>query len=245
MRINRNLIALASVLILCVAIPALVAQPIPPSPFSIYGYVFYENGTACNASVVNIINLDNSANWHAENSSTSNYYQLVLANGTDVNASETLQFDVKSPDGTQLNATRHGVVQGEVNNGGLFDFNISLLAGAGGVADAVRPKVTYPTSGSTVNLSIYIISTENFDDTFHVYLTNESIPDEYRANLSWFNWTSKYVDIPAKGDTTIGLQATIPAGVLGTKAFKVVVESTKWTESKSFDMGIFVTGVYS
>jgi len=46
------------------------------------------------------------------------------------------------------------------------------------------------------------------------------------------------VDIPAKGDATIPLQVTIPTGVTGTKAFKAVVESTNWTESKAYDMGI-------
>ncbi|RLJ00153.1 MAG: hypothetical protein DRP08_06690, partial [Candidatus Aenigmatarchaeota archaeon] len=110
----------------------------------------------------------------------------------------------------------------------------------GGVAVAIRPKVTEMTNGSTVNLSIYIVSTENFNDVFHVFLTNESIPPPYRADMGWFNWTEIYVPILARKDTMIPLRADIPAGAGDVNAFKVVVESTKWSESNAFDIGIFV-----
>ena len=57
------------------------------------------------------------------------YYQPVLATGADVNATEILQFNVTSTDGSQSNITNHTVKQDEVNFGGLFNFNITLAPG--------------------------------------------------------------------------------------------------------------------
>ena len=107
-----------------------VSSPAPPpsSPYMIYGWVFYENQTACNNPVVNITNLNSSTLWQAETKASYNYYQIMLANGTDLNVSEILQFNVKAPDGSQVNTTFHTVTQAEINNGSLFDFNITLEA---------------------------------------------------------------------------------------------------------------------
>ena len=55
----------------------------PSSPFLVYGYVFYENGSKCSNPRVNITNLNTSEEWQAETSPTSNYYQLVLRHGID------------------------------------------------------------------------------------------------------------------------------------------------------------------
>ncbi len=43
-----------------------------------------------------------SQEWQAERNESYNYYQLMLANGTDVNASKILRFNVTSPDGVNL-----------------------------------------------------------------------------------------------------------------------------------------------
>jgi len=106
------------------------SSPPPPlsSPYMIYGWAFYENGTACNNPVVNITNLNSSKQWQAETNVSFNYYQITLASGTDLNASEILQFSVKAPDGSQSSTTDHTVTQAEINDGGLFDFNITFEA---------------------------------------------------------------------------------------------------------------------
>jgi hypothetical protein len=57
-----------------------------------------------------------------------NYYQLMLANGTDVNASEMLRFNVTSSTGNQSNITEHTVTQENITDGGIFNFNITLEA---------------------------------------------------------------------------------------------------------------------
>ncbi|HJH25420.1 MAG TPA: hypothetical protein C5S37_01325, partial [Methanophagales archaeon] len=105
--------------------------PTPPSPstsYMIYGWVFYENGTGCNNPTVNITNMNNSKQWQAETNASYNFYQITLATGTDLNASEVLQFHVNAPDASQFNTTSHTVTQAEIDNGGLFNFNITLEA---------------------------------------------------------------------------------------------------------------------
>ena len=134
---------------------------------------------------------------------------------------------------------------GSNENGSVsITWNVSVI-GVGGVATAVRPKVisvskTGKLGNITVNLTVFVVSTEEFNDTFSVSLTTEGIPPEYRADLSWFNWTHKEVSLPARGETEIPLHAEIPEGEKGVKAFKVFVESEKCPATKSFDTGIFV-----
>jgi hypothetical protein len=108
----------------------IVSSPAPPpsSPYILYGRVFYKNGTACNNPVVNITNLNDSKQWQAETNASYNYYKITLASGTHINASEILQFSVKAPDRSQSNTTHHTITQAEINDGGLFDFNITLKA---------------------------------------------------------------------------------------------------------------------
>ena len=109
----------------------------------------------------------------------------------------------------------------------------------GGLGIAVLPRLSHVTAGSSVNLSIKIVSTENFDDLFHVYLTNDSsLPPDWQTNLTWFNWSSTYIEIPSRGEAVVPLRADIPTGVSGYRAFRVKVESTKWTPT-AFDTGIF------
>jgi len=119
-------IALASALVLCTMAVAPAMAATPPTPYVIQGYVFFEDGSECNAPAVEVMNQNTGAKWEAENDTATNYYELVLANGTDVNVSEVLQFDAKDPNATQFNTTSRTVTQTELNNGGLFDFNITL-----------------------------------------------------------------------------------------------------------------------
>jgi len=47
-----------------------------------------------------------------------------------------LRFDAKSPDGSQSNITEHTITQDEINDGGIFNFNItpepvSIIFGTG------------------------------------------------------------------------------------------------------------------
>ena len=115
----------------------------PPGPFLIYGYVFYDNGSDCNNPHVKITNLNTSNKWAAKTSPTSNYYRLMLANGTDIIAGDVLQFEVTGPDGSQSNVTNHTITQQEIDNGGIFNSNISLEAKLG-IFDTGAPESPYP-----------------------------------------------------------------------------------------------------
>lgn len=149
---KNSVIATGLILTVCVlaAVPLVFAAP---TPFLIGGYVFYANGSECSAPHVTITNYDNGNDWQAKNYSSSNYYQLVLANGTDLNVSETIRFDVSS--GTQSKTLARIITETEVHTGGLFDTNVTL-----GVPPAtpfiIRGWVVYDNGNpcETTNVSI-------------------------------------------------------------------------------------------
>jgi len=128
------------------------------APFLIYGYVSYEDGSECNDPKVNIINMNTKEEWQAKTNESSNYYQLMLSSGTDINASEVLRFNVTSPDGSQSNITEHTVTMEEINDGGLFGFNISLSAPASGLCGDVAP---YPDCSGKVDMGDVILLLNN------------------------------------------------------------------------------------
>ena len=133
-------------------VPIVIAQE---TPFVINGYVSYANGTVCNNPDVNVMNTNTGENWPAKNYSTSNYYRLVLANGTDLNASETLKFEVTSLDGGQSKIVEFKVTQDEVNAGGRFGYNITLSVQGQQMWYFSTDTVTGPTwDGATYNINM-------------------------------------------------------------------------------------------
>jgi len=125
---SKQIMSMLLAVTICIAVVAPTAAQ--PTPFMISGYVFYENGTACNNPTVNITNTNTSEDWNADTNATSNYYKLILANGTHVNATEILRFNATSTDGSQSKVFNHTVTSEEINSGGLFDFNITFGAPA-------------------------------------------------------------------------------------------------------------------
>jgi len=116
-----------SILVITVAMCALVAYAsAPPTPFMIYGVVNDSTGSPVNNPIVTVTNLNAGKVFPADTSASYNYYQFIFANSTDVNVSETLQFDVKSQDGSQSKVFNHTINETEINKGGIFDFNITL-----------------------------------------------------------------------------------------------------------------------
>ena len=119
--------------LICLSVTMALIAPscAAPTPFMIYGWGSYDNGTDCDNLAVGITNPDNSKTWTAEPSG--NYYQIMLTNGTDLNASEVLRFD--ATDGVYSCVTNHTVTTDEVGDGGLFEFNITLGSRPGDVND--------------------------------------------------------------------------------------------------------------
>jgi hypothetical protein len=121
--------------LVCLAAMMLLIAPscAQPTSFVVNGWVFYENGTACDKPAVNITNAG--AEWQAETAPDSSYYQIACRSGTDLNESDTLWFDVTSPDGSQSSVTARIVNQTDVDAGGFFEYNITL-------ASAITPTIT-------------------------------------------------------------------------------------------------------
>ena len=139
---------IATVILVVETVPA----PPPSSPYMIYGWVFYENQTACNNPVVNITNLNSSTLWQAEKNSSYNYYQLIL-DSRNVSAGDVLEFNVT--DGTKHNTTTHTVTTGDINSGGVFDFNLTLPSGSqtdGPTVDSIT--ITPDDDGSTSGVQV-------------------------------------------------------------------------------------------
>ena len=105
-------------------------QELPPTPFLVFGVVNDTDGNPENNPNVSVTNLNTSESYTVKTTATSNYYQLVLANGTEVNATEILQFNATSTDGSQSNITNHTVTRDEIASGGIFNFNITLVSEA-------------------------------------------------------------------------------------------------------------------
>ena len=106
----------------------------PATPFFFYGFVHYNDGSACNGPIVNVTNLNTGAKWHADTISTSNYYQ-VSTTSWNVSAGSVLNFNVSDNLGnyTEFN---HTVTQDEIDNGGFVQ-NITIIVAPVGLCGDV------------------------------------------------------------------------------------------------------------
>ena len=175
----------------------------PSMPFYIYGWVNYSNGTACNGPTVNINNTNTGIMWQADTNASYNFYQLMIANGTDVNASEILQFNVTSPNGNQSNITEHTVTQENITDGGLFNFNITLESPAAPVITGWYNNKTKNNSiAITINESECVYFNATADQPIDVWswFVNGTNRSHNFDNFSYCNWTvngTYYVEVNA------------------------------------------------
>ena len=184
------------VMVLCAY--ALIAPAVAqPTPFMSYGHVYYENGTVCNGSVVNITNLNTDEEWSAEKNASSNYYQLILANGTDVNKSEILRFRVTC--GSQSKKFNHTVTEGELNDGGIFNFNFTLVALTPDQQVWYLSSDDKPSDAPSANDSL----THKVDNLLHKDIGKKTGGDRYfRLNYTKVAWF--YADTGAENGLSFG-----------------------------------------
>jgi uncharacterized repeat protein (TIGR01451 family) len=152
----------------------------------------------------------------------------VTADGVALVETEgTWQGDITAPSATGSYTL---TIRAEDAAGNFAETTVdySVVIPTGGLGIAVLPKKSSATAGSTLPLDIKVVSTENFDDVLHVYLTLEGIPAEYQADLTWFSWTDTTVQIPAGGEIMLPVEERIPVGVSGLKYCYAKVESTNW-----------------
>ena len=122
---------------------------------------------------------------------------------------------------------------------GSDSVTVTVIRPEGGIGVAVLPKVSTVKSGTTSSITIKVVSTENFDDVFKVHLDTEGIPDGFKADLTWFNWTSKEVWIESGGQAVIPLNVSFPGWEAGYKGFRAVAASTRCAPVQ-YDTGILV-----
>ena len=106
----------------CALVAPASAQPTPSTPFMIYGYVYYENGTACNGPVVSITNTNTSEVFTAKTNESYNYYP-VLTSSDNVSTGNILNFNASNGNVKEFN---HNVTDAEINSGGVFVQNITI-----------------------------------------------------------------------------------------------------------------------
>ena len=115
--------------------------------------------------------------------------------------------------------------------------NYSVVNPSGSMGIGVDPRLTTVSAGDTALINIKLVSTENFDDIAHIYMTAEGTYPGYQADLTWFNWTSIEVGVPAGAVVNVLLEVNIPGGESGYNMFYAKLESTKWTPT-AMDTGI-------
>ena len=140
---SRWIIALL-VTLMCMAAPAM-AQP---APFVIGGHVYNADSNPCNDPWVRIMNTNTSVSWDANNSSTSNYYQLTL-DSNDVSVGNILSIEASGC--SQSKTVEHAVTSAEMGAGG-FEQN---LTGQAGICGDVTGNDVVDT-GDVILLSNYV-----------------------------------------------------------------------------------------
>ena len=158
-------------------------------------WVNYSNGTACNNPTVNITNTNTSTQWPAETQPTYNFYKLVL-DSTKISAGDVLEFNAS--DGTEDNTTTHTTTAGDIESGGVFDFNLTLPSAPpteGPTVDSITitpdedgstPGVRInpnPGSAKTVTVSAVVSDPNGHGDISSVNITNIA-PDPEHGDAS-------------------------------------------------------------
>jgi len=151
---TRVIGALLAALICITMVAPAMAQPLP---FVITGHVSDSDGNLCNGAWVQVTNTNISVSWDADNDSESNYYKLVL-DSDDVSAGNILQIDASGC--SETTTVEHTVMQSELEDGGMFDFDIVFYVGslpdltviAMGTPVRLRKDVVNPISATVENM---------------------------------------------------------------------------------------------
>jgi len=165
----------------------------------------------------------------------------VRADGIDLTKTEDeiWEGDIFIPEGTtEGEYTLKITAEDAAGNYVETTVDYSVVKPSGSIGIGVDPRLTTVSAGGYAIINITLVSTENFDDIAYVYLMTEGIDLLYEANMTWFNWTSKYVKVPAGAEVKVPLNVTVPAGESsGYKMFYAKLESTKWTPT-AMDTGV-------
>ena len=123
---GKSIILVLAVLVMFTATAMVATAQQPPTPFKIYGWVKYSNGTAMLGPNVNITNLNTGENYTVETNASYNYYQ-VITSSCNVSAGDMLNFSA-SDDGNSANRTVT-ITPKNMTDGGLFEQNLTIQVG--------------------------------------------------------------------------------------------------------------------
>ena len=127
----KSIVVMLGVLVIFTA-TAVATVTEPPTPFHIYGWVKYSNGTEVLNPNVSITNLNTSEDYTVETSASSNYYQ-VITSSYNVSAGNILNFSAS--DGVNSCSYEIAVTSGNMTEGGLFGQNLTIKVGICGDVD--------------------------------------------------------------------------------------------------------------
>jgi len=177
------------------------------------------------------INIPNSS-FHATVEATDNVgVTSVTADGvTLTETGSTWEGDIFIPEGTPEGGyTLTITAQDEAGNTAESSVNYSVVFPQGGFTVAIDPMMSFANAGDVKVYQIKIISNENFDDKLHVYISDEGIPDAYRADFE-FNWTDKTVYMMSGDTVELSLEVTIPSAS-GYRMFRIYADSMRFRTS--------------
>jgi len=174
MRISVSIGALLAVVVCLAVMAQVIAQP---SSFLICGWVNTGGGEPCNNPIVSISNLNTSAEWQAETNATSNYYQLFL-DSNNVNTGNILRIEVSGC--SQSKTVEHEVTQSDIDNGGIFGFNITLEA---------PQEIVWQGDVTLINGTTFNITAHNSGKEYAVNHTTALGALDAAAHAGGFNYT--------------------------------------------------------
>jgi len=177
------------------------------------------------------INIPN-ASFHVTVEATDNVgVTSVTADGVALTKTGSRwEGDIFIPEGTpEGEYTLTITAQDEAGNAAESSVNYTVVFPQGGFAVAIDPMMSSASAGDVKVYQIKIISNENFDDKIHVYISDEGIPDAYKANFS-FNWTDKTIYLKSGETVELSLEVTIPQAS-GYKMFRVYADSMRFRTS--------------
>ena len=177
------------------------------------------------------INIPNSS-FHVTVEATDNVgVTSVTADGVALTKTgSTWEGDIFIPEGTpEGEYTLTITAQDEAGNTAESSVNYSVVFPQGGFAVAIDPMMSSASGGDVKVYQIKIISNENFDDKIHVYMSDEEIPDAYKADFE-FNWTDKTIYLRSGETVELSLEVTIPQAS-GYKMFRVYADSMRFRTS--------------
>ena len=130
---GKSIILVLGILVMFTATAMVATATEPPTPFHVYGWVKYSNGTAVLDPNVNITNLNTTENYTVETNASYNYYQ-VITSSCNVSEGDMLNFSA-SDNGNSTNRT---VTPKNMTDGGLFEQNLTIVVQPQGICGDVN-----------------------------------------------------------------------------------------------------------